>query len=85
MKTILNYIHQYFRKLDKQLLLAVLLVSTYGTVLLYSMSCADIIDVSYVGTQIKGIILGAFAALVLSSIDYHFYAKLWFLYVPVTL
>lgn len=85
MKTILNYIHQYFKKLDKQLLLAVLLVSAYGTVLLYSMSCADIIDVSYVGTQIKGIILGAFAALVLSSIDYHFYAKLWFLYVPVTL
>ncbi len=85
MKAIFRYIHQYFRKLDKQLIIAVLAVSAFGVVLLYSMSCADIIDISYVNTQIKGIILGFGAAMILSSLDYHMYAKLWFLYVPITL
>ena len=48
MKAIFRYIHQYFKKLDKQLIIAVLAVSAFGVVLLYSMSCADIIDISYV-------------------------------------
>ena len=88
MKAVLSLIWQYFKKLDKQLYLAVLILSLFSVVLLYSIVQNGIIASVSPRTykiQFISLILGSICALVLSGIDYKMIAKLWFLYVPAAL
>jgi len=85
MKTILKYILHYLRRLDKQLLFAVLACSLFGVVMIYSIVYNGMI--SYLTTseykkQLLCVGMGLFAAMTLSAFDYRKFAKLWFLYAP---
>jgi rod shape determining protein RodA len=71
----------YFRKLDKQLFLAVVMLGTFSVLMLYSMSANGLKSEMY-KTQGFTVILGAGSALVISAFDYKKFCKLWFLYFP---
>ncbi len=85
LKTVLNLIWQYFRKLDKTLFIAVCGVSAFSVLLMYSIVRNGITSENHTNMyKIQYICLcgGAFIALVLSALDYHKFIKLWFLYAP---
>lgn len=79
---------EYFKSLDKLLLLLCLLLSAFGVFLLYTLNENEIS--AYVSsrqwkTQLLATGLGLFLALAVAAFDYRFLAKLWWLYIPVTL
>lgn len=79
---------EYFKSLDKLLLLLCLLLSAFGVFLLYTLNENGIS--AYVSsrqwkTQLLATGLGLFLALAVAAFDYRFLAKLWWLYIPVTL
>lgn len=84
LKIVLKVILQYIRKLDKQLFVAVCAVSAFSVLMMYSLVHNDVTSKNERMYQIQFICLciGAFAALVMSALDYHKFTKLWFLYVP---
>lgn len=84
-KTVLKIIWQYFKKLDKQLFVAVSACSLFSVLLVYSIVKNGMI--SYLTTneykkQLVAVALGMIAAMVLSALDYRKFIKLWFLYGP---
>ncbi len=84
-KTVLKTIWQYFKKLDKQLFIAVSACSLFSVLLVYSIVKNGMI--SYLTTneykkQLVAVGLGMIAAMVLSALDYRKFVKLWFLYGP---
>lgn len=83
-----RWLPQYWRRLDKSLILAALLCSGLSIVLLYSIWQNDItsaVDASQYRTQLFSCILGILCVLILSVIDYHKIVRLWFLYAPIAL
>lgn len=75
-----------WRGLDKPLLLAAMACSFLSILLLYSIWQNDIssaVGASYYRTQLFSCGLGLVCVLVLSVLDYHKIAQLWFLYAPV--
>jgi rod shape determining protein RodA len=74
-------VHGYFRKLDKKLFLAVVLLGMFSVVLLFSMYSNGLKPEMF-KNQAIGLILGAGSALVISALDYKKFCKLWFLYFP---
>lgn len=79
---------EYFKSLDKLLLLLCLLLSAFGVLLLYTLNENEIS--AYVSsrqwkTQLLATVLGLLLALAVAAFDYRFLAKLWWLYIPVTL
>ncbi len=90
MKKFREYIKKYFSSVDKWLLLFCISISTIGILCQYSLvnsAQAATLDISsrVPVVQIIASCLGLFAAFVISNFDYHFMAKLWKLYVPVSL
>ncbi len=88
MKKVLGAVWEYFKRLDKTLLLLCLLISGFGIFLLYTLNLNEISD--YVSsrqwkTQTVATVLGLGAALVLAGIDYKFIARIWWLYAPISL
>lgn len=88
MKSVLQAVARYWRKLDKSLLLAALLCSTLSVLLLYSIYAnhvlAEIDDDDYI-VQLMAVGIGVCAVLILAAIDYHKIARFWFIYAPVAL
>lgn len=86
MKTILGYIWQYFRKLDKMLFLAAAALSVLSVILLYSIyangAATIAVDSGLYKKQAVAVAAGWAAALMLSAVDYHKILKLWVLYAP---
>ena len=85
MKNVFKAIKHYFKSLDKLLLLAVLFCSGLSVMLLYSIyanKASSFVYPSTYKTQIVATMLGLFAALVLSLIDYERLAKLWYSRLP---
>jgi rod shape determining protein RodA len=74
----------YFRKLDKNLFFAVVLLGTFSVLLLYSMGVNELRGDIY-KTQAFCVLIGAGAALVISALDYKKFTKLWFLYMPAAI
>lgn len=90
MKLILRYIVQYFKKMDKQLLIAVILCSAFSVLILYSIvqngvATGDRVSPRTYKMQLLMSCAGACVALVLSALDYHKFIKLWFLFGPGSL
>ena len=85
MKKFAAVILKYFKRLDKALLIAIILCSCVGIVLLYSLYRNGTILPSVYKTQFLLMLGGIAVCFVLSAIDYAKLAKLWFLYVPVAL
>lgn len=78
----------YIKKLDKTLLLICAGLSVFGVVLLYTL---DLNEISPFVTSRQwkmnaaASAVGIAAALVIAGIDYHFIAKMWFVYAPAAL
>lgn len=89
MKTVLSYIYQYFRKLDKLLFAAVIGLSAFSVILLYSIVANGAATISVSSSlyknQCAAIAIGAVAALVLSAADYRKLIKLWVVYAPLSI
>lgn len=87
MKPIVKKFSEFFRRLDKTLLILVTICSVISVILLYSLYKNGIggLDKSYYITQLISMFLGIGACLVVASIDYHTLSRLWFLYAPIAL
>ncbi|MCC8043371.1 MAG: rod shape-determining protein RodA [Oscillospiraceae bacterium] len=89
MGKILGYIYQYFCKLDKALFAAVIILSVFSVVLLYSIVANDAATIevssSLYRNQAVAICAGAVIALIISAADYHHLIKLWVLYAPLSI
>lgn len=92
MKNILRHVFNYFRRLDKLLILLVLSACAVGVVLLYSLYVNSAeqsitnatVDMDTVKTQVVAAAMGIAASLVIAAIDYRWFSKLWFIYLPAT-
>ncbi len=85
MKSFLEDVSDYFKKLDKFLLLAVVLCSATGVVLLNALANHGAVTKATYITQLGSMIAGVVISLLISIIDYKKIARLWFLYVPAAL
>ncbi|MDD7294647.1 MAG: FtsW/RodA/SpoVE family cell cycle protein [Oscillospiraceae bacterium] len=88
MKSVLQAVARYWRKLDKPLLFASLLCSILSVLLLYSIYTnhvlAEIDDDDYI-VQCIAVGIGVASVLILAAIDYHKIARFWFIYAPIAL
>lgn len=87
MKSAFNELKNQHRHLDYGLLLAVIICSAVSSLLIYSIHANKVLEsvgASYYRTQIISALMGLFAALIISLINYKKLARLWFLYVPVS-
>lgn len=64
----------YFKKTDKLFWALCIAASAYGILLLTSVSRSG---TNYVKTQLMAVLIGYFAAVIISVMDYNFLAKLW--------
>lgn len=83
-----RWLPSFFRRLDKTLIIAALLCSALSILLLYSIWQNHILSsvgASYYRTQLFSCALGIVCIFILSAIDYHKIARLWFLYAPLAL
>ncbi|MGN0643035.1 MAG: FtsW/RodA/SpoVE family cell cycle protein [Huintestinicola sp.] len=89
MKIIFSYILQYFRKLDKMLFAAVMGMSAFSVILLYSIVYNGAATITVTSTLYKNQLIavcgGAVLALILSAADYRKIVKLWVIYAPVSI
>lgn len=89
MKNILEFLYNYWKKVDKLLYISAVGLGIFGVVMLYSVviNKASTIELAprLYKTQAAALVMGAAAALAASSVDYHKVVKLWFIYVPVSL
>lgn len=85
MKSFLEDVSDYFKKLDKLLLLAIIICSVTGVVLLSALSEHGAVTKATYITQFGSMIAGIVISLLISLIDYKKIARLWFLYVPAAL
>ncbi len=85
MKNILKWLGNYFRKLDKLLLLICAAITSFDIVIVNSLYQNGIIMQDDLNTQIFAAVLGFFAATIIGMIDYRFMSKMWYIYAPVAL
>ncbi len=83
-----RWLTRYWKRLDKTLILAVLLCTTVSILLLYSIwqnnILSSVTDSQY-KTQLVSSIIGLACILILSIVDYHKIVRLWFIYAPIAL
>ncbi len=78
-----NYFLDYINRLDKTLLAIVLFISSFGLLLLDSVSRAT--ESNYFDVQLMSVIIGFFGILVLTFIDYNSIANFWILIAGVSI
>ncbi len=89
MKKLHEVIKKYFYYVDKLMLALCITVSVIGILVQYTLVNSDLADTLGISNrvylvQIGASVLGIIAAIIISNIDYHFMAKLWKLYMPVS-
>ena len=87
MKEFREQLADYFRRLDKTLILAALACSVLSVVLLNSIYVNDVLDIGADDgiTQAVAAVIGFAAMITVSVLDFHKFTKLWYIYVPVIL
>lgn len=88
MKQVFQNLAQFLKRLDKLLLLMVMLCSLTSVVMLKTMWTQEItgdVDANDWLVQLIAMGLGLAGCVVIAAMDYRKLAKFWFLYVPVTL
>lgn len=80
MKTVLNWLGNYFRHIDWILLLICLCISAFDIYLLASLNEIGYVRQDYIDTQIVACLLGVGSALIIGMIDYKRMAKYWYIY-----
>ncbi len=91
-KRVFRCVLAYLKRLDKSLMLLTLVLCGLGILLLYSLSVNSetqtitnaTVDSGTVRTQLMAICVGLGGALVLAGLDYRWFAKLWYIYIPLT-
>ena len=88
MRMLWNRWCDFFRRLDRPLLLVVTLCSIVSVILLrqmHGMQVTDEVDSNDWFVQLCSMGLGLSGCLVISALDYHKLARFWFLYTPIAL
>ncbi len=87
LKKLFKPIHRYIKYSDKLLLLMCIGCSALSILLLYGMIASDMPNVTMrqIKVQYVASAIGIVSAVVVSCIDYHFIAKLWKLYAPLSI
>ena len=85
MKTVLNFLGGYFKKLDKILPLICAALSVFDIIIVNSLYENGFIAENVLKTQVYSVVLGLCGALIIGMIDYKFISKMWFVYAPVAL
>lgn len=88
MKKFFKRLSSYYKKMDKIILLLVTICAALGVVMLYTIASNgldDMVSMRQVYTQSGAVALGIAGCFVLSAIDYHKLAKLWFVHMPLAL
>ena len=87
LKKLFKPIHRYIKYSDKLTLLLCVVCSALSIILLYGMLASDMpyVSVRQLKVQYAASAIGIVSALVVSCFDYHFLAKLWKLYVPLSI
>lgn len=85
MKEIWQALKNYFRRLDKALLLFCAAAAAFNLVLLYSEVKAGFLEMSRLKMQLLAGGMGLVAMFVMTLISYRLLAKLWFVHLPITL
>ncbi len=77
----------YIKKLDKLLLLAVSICAIISVLCVYSIYVSQVVEITdgQVYRQCISVLIGIILCFIITAIDYHKLAKLWFLYVPISL
>ncbi|MGN0584054.1 MAG: FtsW/RodA/SpoVE family cell cycle protein [Ruminococcus sp.] len=87
MKELREKLSEYYRQLDKLIILGAVLCSVLSVVLLHSIQANGVLDIGFDDsiTQAVAVCIGLTAMLVLAAIDFHKLAKLWYIYTPIIL
>ncbi len=92
MKTVLSYLRDYFKHVDKILPLICLALTLFDLYIMYSMTqtgyisdggVKPFIKESFFTTQVAASVIGITVCFVVSLIDYRFLSKMWFVMAPV--
>lgn len=77
----------YLKKLDKSLLISVSICAIISILSLYSIYKSQVVEISENQWFIQtiSVLIGIISCFVITAIDYHKIANLWFLYVPIAL
>lgn len=94
MKTVLHYVRDYLKHVDKILPLICLALTAFDLFIMYSMTqtgyvsrggFVTFIDEGTFRTQVVASVLGIIAGIIISAIDYRFLSKVWFVMAPVAI
>lgn len=82
-----NTFFDYLKKLDKPLLFSVSFCALLSILALYSIYKSQVVEITERQWFLQTIsaLIGIIACFIITAIDYHKIAKLWFLYVPISL
>lgn len=77
----------YLKKLDKSLLISVSICAIISILSLYSIYKSQVVEISENQWFIQtiSVLIGIISCFIITAIDYHKIANLWFLYVPLAL
>lgn len=77
----------YLKKLDKSLLISVSICAIISILSLYSIYKSQVVEISENQWFIQtiSVLIGIISCFVITAIDYHKIANLWFLYIPLAL
>lgn len=85
MKTVLHFLGNYFKKLDKILLLICVGLTVFDIFLVNTLYENGYIKQELVTTQIFAAVLGIGSSIFIGMISYKFMSKVWFIYAPIAL
>ena len=85
MKTVLKYLGNHLKHIDKVLPMICIAITAFDIFLVNTMQKTGIIDSSTAKIQLIAAIIGIVGAFVISFIDYNFISKYWFVYAPVAI
>lgn len=87
MKELREKLSEYYRQLDKLMIICALLCSVLSVMLLYSIHANGVLDIGFDDSITQGIAagLGVLAMFIAASIDFHKLSKLWYIYTPIIL
>lgn len=87
MKELRERLSEFYRQLDKLIILGAVLCSVLSVLLLHSIHANGVLDIGFDDSVTQGIAagLGFIAMLITSAIDFHKLSKFWYIYAPITL
>lgn len=87
MKELREKLSDFYRQLDKLMILCAVLCSAFSVLLLHSIQANGVLDIGFDDSITQGIAagLGIIAMLTTAAIDFHKLSKFWYIYTPIIL